>query len=123
MDDGRRVETALVGREGAIGGIVSEGRLPAYARAEVQYPGPFWRISVADLEAAKTGSGSLRHVFMHYADCLVTQIFQAAACSATHTIEQRSAKWLLAAYERTGSCTVPITQEQLGSMLGSAAAT
>ena len=28
LDDGRAVETALVGREGAMAGIVSQGRLP-----------------------------------------------------------------------------------------------
>ena len=118
MDDGRPVETALIGREGAVGGIVSQGRLPAYGRAEVQFPGPFWRIPVADLEDAKTSSLTLRYVFARYADCLFAQVFQAVACSSIHTIEQRTAKWLLAAHERTGSCTVPITQEQLGSMLG-----
>ena len=31
-EDGRDVETFLVGREGAVGGIVSEGYLPAYTR-------------------------------------------------------------------------------------------
>lgn len=41
LDDGRLIETALIGREGAAGGIVSQGRLPAYAKAEVQFPGPF----------------------------------------------------------------------------------
>src|SRR6476659_1863956 len=40
LQDGRTAETALVGREGAVGGIVSHGRLPAFARAEVQFPGP-----------------------------------------------------------------------------------
>ena len=38
--DGGNVETALVGREGAVGGIVSKGRLPAYARAVVQFGSP-----------------------------------------------------------------------------------
>src|SRR5262249_43425628 len=31
-EDGRDVETVLIGREGAVGGIVSQGRLPAYSR-------------------------------------------------------------------------------------------
>jgi hypothetical protein len=30
-EDGRDVETILVGREGAVGGIVSQGFLPAYS--------------------------------------------------------------------------------------------
>src|SRR5215831_3935388 len=30
-EDGRDVETVLIGREGAVGGIVSQGYLPAYS--------------------------------------------------------------------------------------------
>lgn len=118
LADGRGVETALIGREGAVGGIVSQGRLPAYARAMVQYPGDFLRMETSDLEAAKHQSISLRHLFARYADCVVAQIFQSVACNAAHTIEQRAAKWLIAAIDRTGNHEVPLTQEQLAAMLG-----
>lgn len=118
LEDGRAVETALVGREGAVGGIVSQGRLPAYARAEVQFPGRFLRMRSAELEAVKTRSMTLRHLFARYADCVMAQIFQAVACNAAHTIEQRTAKWLLSAMQRTGSHEVPLTQEQLANMMG-----
>ena len=37
-EDGRMVETMQVGREGAVGGIVSQGRLPAFTRIMVQAP-------------------------------------------------------------------------------------
>jgi len=40
-EDGRDVETILVGREGAVGGIVSQGYLPAYTRIMVKFGGPF----------------------------------------------------------------------------------
>jgi CRP-like cAMP-binding protein len=118
LDDGKAVETALIGREGAVGGIVSQGRLPAYARAEVQFSGQFLRMEAAALEQAKMQSLSLRHLFARYADCMVAQIFQAVACNGAHTIEQRTAKWLLAAMVRTGDHDVPLTQEQLAAMLG-----
>jgi len=118
MGDGRAIETALVGREGAIGGIVSQGRLPAYARAEVQLGGLFYRIDLRDLEEAKRQSPTLRNLFARYADCLMAQVFQSVACNAAHTIEQRTAKWLLAAIERTGAVDVALTQEQLAAMLG-----
>jgi len=118
LEDGSMVETALIGREGAAGGIVSQGRLPAYARAEVQFPGPFMRIELVKLEEAKLGSLSLRHLFARYADCLMAQIFQAVACNAVHNIEQRTAKWLISAMDRTGAPVIPLTQEQLAAMLG-----
>jgi hypothetical protein len=118
-EDGRDVETILVGREGAVGGIVSEGYLPAYTRIVVKFGGPFARIHVGKLEAAKLRSTSLRHVFARYADCMLAQIFQSTACNAIHSIEQRTAKWILAAMERTGDeNSVPLTHEQLATLLG-----
>lgn len=118
LDDGRSIETALVGREGAVGGVVSQGRLPAYARAEVQFPGAFLRMQSAALEEAKLRSPTLSHLFARYADCLMAQVFQSVACNAAHTIEQRTAKWLISAMDRTGDHEVPLTQEQLAAMLG-----
>jgi hypothetical protein len=116
--EGRDVETVLIGREGAVGGIVSLGHLPAYTRIAVQFGGPFVRLKVAALEAAKGRSPTLRNFFARYADCLLAQIFQATACNAIHTIEQRTAKWIIAAMERTGDHVVPLTQEQLAGLLG-----
>lgn len=118
LSDGQGIETVLVGREGAIGGIVSQGKLPAFARAVVQVGGSFWRIDLAELEDAKSRSPSLSHLFSRYADCLMAQIFQAVACNAAHSIEQRTAKWLLAAMDRTGRHDLTLTQEQLAAMLG-----
>lgn len=118
LADGRAIETALVGREGAVGGIVSQGRLPAFSRAEVQLGGSFFRMDLHDLEEAKSLSPTLRHLFARYADCLMAQVFQSVACNAAHSIEQRTAKWLLAAIERTGAPDLALTQEQLAAMLG-----
>ena len=117
-EDGRDVETILVGREGAVGGIVSQGYLPAYTRITVKVAGPFVRLRVAKLDAAKAKSPTLRYLFARYADCMLAQIFQSTACNAIHSIEQRTAKWILSARERTGDDLVPLTHEQLSTMLG-----
>ena len=118
LADGRAAETGLIGREGAIGGIVSEGHLPAFARAIVLFPGPFYRIALKDLTRLKRTSHSLNNLFARYSDCLLAQIFQATACNATHSIEQRTAKWALAAIDRTGDHEISLTQEQLAGLLG-----
>ncbi len=118
LTDGRSIETALIGREGAAGGIVSQGFLPAFARAEVQGAGLFMRISLHDLAKAKAVSPTLRNLFARYADCLTAQIMQSVACNAAHSIEQRAARWLLTAGELTGSEEIALTQEQMASMLG-----
>jgi hypothetical protein len=117
-EDGRDVETILVGREGAVGGIVSHGFLPAYTRITVKVGGPFARLRVSKLEAAKAQSVTLRNLFARYADCMLAQVFQSTACNAIHSIEQRTAKWIISAMERTGSDLVPLTHEQLSAMLG-----
>jgi hypothetical protein len=118
-EDGRDVETILIGREGAVGGIVSQGNLPAYTRIIVKFAGPFVRLSVSKLDAAKARSRTLSNIFARYADCMLAQIFQSTACNAIHSIEQRTAKWIISAMERTdGVDSVPLTHEQLATLLG-----
>lgn len=117
-EDGGSLETALVGCEGAVGGIVSNGRLPAYTRMVIQFEGTFYRLKLGELDQLKSSSSAMRHLFSRYADCLLAQIFQSTACNALHTIEQRTAKWLMAARARTQSDAVPLTQEQLAGLLG-----
>jgi CRP-like cAMP-binding protein len=77
------------------------------------------RLHVGKLDAAKTKSATLRNVFARYADCMLAQIFQSTACNAIHSIEQRTAKWIISAMERTeDEDAVPLTHEQLATMLG-----
>jgi CRP-like cAMP-binding protein len=118
LENGTVVETLMVGREGALGAIVSSGSTPAYARSSVMHGGYFYRLPVADLDRAKDASIEIRSLFSRYADCLMAQVFQSIACNAIHTIEQRAAKWLIAATERIGRNDISMTQEQLASMMG-----
>lgn len=117
-DDGGAVEALLVGREGAVGGIVSQGSLPAFSKILVQTEGELLALPVSVLDECKTRSRTVDNLFARYADCLMAQLFQSAACNAAHTIEQRTAKWIGAAIERSGSREVPLTQERLAGMLG-----
>lgn len=116
--DNDAVEVALVGREGAVGGIVSDGSIAAYATASVRMAGRFIRIRSQTLEQLKTESIHVRHWFSRYSDYLLAQSFQNAACNAKHTITQRTARWLVSAMDRTQSNRFELTQEQLAEMLG-----
>jgi hypothetical protein len=118
IEDGTTIETLIVGREGAVGGIVSQGNLPAFCRIMVQSGGDFMTLPITALEAAKQKSSTLEGLFARYADCLMAQVFQSTACNATHQIEQRAAKWIVAASDRTGDLEIPLTQERLSGMLG-----
>lgn len=117
-DANHLVDAALIGREGAIGGLVSTGHLPAYARAHVQFAGRFLRLPLSALAQAKAQSPTVVNWVARYSDCLVAQLFQSAACNASHTIAQRLARWLIATRQRIGRDEIIVTQEQLGEMLG-----
>ncbi|QFU16934.1 Crp/Fnr family transcriptional regulator [Microvirga thermotolerans] len=118
MQSGRAAEAATVGREGALGGIVSSGYKPAFTRAEVQIPGPALRIETSRLEDAKERSATLRDLFSRYADALLAQIIQSVACNALHSLEARCCRWLLTTQDRVNSAEIPLTQEALAEMLG-----
>jgi len=119
IDDaiGRSIEVASIGKEGAIGGIVSCGRTPAYSLAQVQVPGRALRLPLAALEDAKRRSSFISNLFCRYADYLLAQVMQSVACNAYHSVGQRSARWLLTAQDRGGD-KVELTQEVLARLLG-----
>ena len=116
--DGREVEAATIGREGALGGIVSEGHKPAFGRAVVQIGGEALAIPTSHLEAAKTGSARFGDLFSRYADALLAQMMQSVACNALHSAEERACRWLLACHDRAGDNLIQLTQESLAEMLG-----
>jgi CRP-like cAMP-binding protein len=116
--DGREVEAATIGREGALGGIVSDGHKPAFGRAIVQMGGAALAIQTSDLEAAKIGSPRFADLFSRYADALLAQMMQSVACNALHRADERCARWLLASQDRAGDDVVHLTQEALAEMLG-----
>jgi len=116
--DGDEIEVASIGREGAIGGIVSAGFKPAYGRAVVRIPGSALSIPTARLEDAKLRSPALGDLFSRYADVLLAQMMQSSACNALHSIDQRMCRWLLSPHDRANNATIRLTQETLADMLG-----
>jgi CRP-like cAMP-binding protein len=117
LDEGRSIETCHIGREGAVG-IVSSADLPAYAEAVAQHEGPVLQIDLDQLETAKAKEPRIAELFARYADCLIAQVFQSVACNAVHTIQQRAAKWIISATERSSDNLVRLTQQDLGESLG-----
>ena len=116
--DGRTVEVATIGKEGAVGGIVSGGKAPAFARAVCQIPGSALKVDLKAIEAAKTRSAHVRDLFSRYSDALLAQVMQSVACNAFHPLDARCCRWLLTAQDRAGGDDIPLTQEYLAEMLG-----
>lgn len=116
--DGREIEAATTGREGAVGGIVSAGNKPAFGRAVVTIPGEALAIPTASLEALKGSSPGFADLFSRYADSLLAQLMQSVACNALHSVEARCCRWLLSTHDRAGEAIIHLTQESLAEMLG-----
>jgi CRP-like cAMP-binding protein len=117
LTDGRSAGVASVGREGAVGGIVSCGHAPAFGDATVHVAGPALRISMKALEDAKSRSDFIANIFCRYSDYLLAQVQQSVACNTFHPIQQRAARWLLTAQDRAGD-RIELTQEALSALLG-----
>jgi hypothetical protein len=117
LGDGRTIEVASIGQEGAVGGIVSCGHSPAFARAEVIVAGPALKVPMDRLEQAKQGSAHIRNLFCRFSDYLLAQVMQSVACNAFHPIEARASRWLLTAQDRAGD-RIELTQEALAGLLG-----
>jgi hypothetical protein len=117
LQDGRAIEVASIGREGAVGGIVSCGHAPAFGDAVVQVGGPAIRVAMKALENAKSRSGFIANIFCRFSDYLLAQVQQSVACNTFHSIQQRAARWLLTAQDRAGD-RIELTQEALAGLLG-----
>jgi CRP-like cAMP-binding protein len=117
LTGGRSVEVASVGREGAVGGIVSCGHAPAFSRAIVLVPGPAYRIPLEPIEEAKRRLSFVDHIFCRFSDYLLAQVMQSVACNAFHSIPERAARWLLLAQDRAGD-RIELTQEAFAGLLG-----
>lgn len=117
LPSARSIEVASIGREGAVGGIVSCGHAPAFSRATVLVPGPALSVPMSALEAAKHHSPFIKNIFCRYSDYLLSQTMQNVACNAFHSIPQRAARWLLHAQDRAGD-RIELTQEALAGLLG-----
>src|SRR5262249_22719211 len=58
-----------------------------------------------------------RKLLMAYTRALFAQVLQSVACNATHTVEERCARWLLMTHDRAEADTFELTQEFLAVMV------
>ena len=123
MEDGRIVEVALVGNEGVAGLAAVLGQNVSAERAIVQIPNSGVRAKAAVIIDEFKRHGKLHDLFLTYANSLMRQIAQTAACNASHTVEERLSRWLLMCHDRVNSDELNLTQEFIAEMLGTRRAT
>jgi CRP-like cAMP-binding protein len=118
MHGGEGVETAIVGREGAVGLFADFGPWLASVRAIVQAPGIAEVVPLSQLRLAASQSEALRRTLLRYKETVSAQAQQTAACNALHSVEERMARWLLQLSDRIEHKELPVTQDTLSQMLG-----
>lgn len=118
MEDGASSEVGMIGAEGLIGAPALLGGTVSAQHVVVQVAGSAQRISVAACRAVSDGNERIRAILLRFVDALLNRSAQIGGCNRLHSVEQRTARWLLMAGDRIGSDIVPLTQEFLAAMLG-----
>ena len=119
MEDGGTVEVGTVGNEGLVGTPVFLGVDASPTRVLAQVPGRSLRMAVSDFrkEIAEVDA-VLYWRIARYQQALLNQVAQSVACNHLHSIDMRTARWLLMTHDRVGEDEFPLTQEFLSQMLG-----
>ena len=115
--NGRRIQAALVGREGVVGAAALVGARVGN-RAVVQIEGNAWSASVDDIARQLAANPGLRNRLEEAVNGLVMQLSRTLLATGHATIEQRVARFLLMATERINATDVPITHGMLADTLG-----
>lgn len=118
MENGAAIESATIGREGALGLMAAVAPRQSLSRAIVQAPGSALRVAAGPLHEVWTRSPALRDLVDRHSEALFGHAIQSVACNALHAVEARFSRWLLSCHDRIDSNTVNLTQEFLADMLG-----
>ncbi|HUN95760.1 MAG TPA: Crp/Fnr family transcriptional regulator [Bradyrhizobium sp.] len=118
MPNGQTVSTAVIGNDGATGLIAALGDFRSPTTAVVRVAGTALQIAPARFQAALSRSGALRYSVQTFTQALLAQFQNVAACNALHSVEARTARWLLQIRDRSEGDFLPLTQEALSELLG-----
>lgn len=114
----RQAEAGLIGREGMTGLAVLHGLDRTPHDTFVQSEGRAQCIATADLQEAMRTSSSLQATLLRFAHVYTIMMAHTALANARGTLEERLARWLLMAQDRSGSDELCLTHEFLSLMLG-----
>ena len=119
LESGDSAEVGLVGREGMVGLPLLLGADTSPFEAMVQSGEvTALRLPADAFQTALERSVALRTLLLRYALFFSVQVAQTAACNGRHQIEQRLARWMLMAHDRSDGASFPMTHEFLSMMLG-----
>lgn len=114
---GLRTEVAMVGREGCMGIDVVLGSADASFDVFMQSNGTAHALPVAVLARLCDAHPSLRHVLLDFVHVLLIEVSHTAIASASLSLRQRLARWLLMSHDRVDGDEMPMTHEFLSLLL------
>jgi CRP-like cAMP-binding protein len=119
LDDGRMVEIAVTGKEGAIGlsSIFSDSHF-AQNCTQVSQAGSAQRIDAVAFEKLLRQNEKIRTGLSHFVEIYIRQISQKAICNMYHSVKERLCTWLLMVQDRCGRKILNLTHEQIARTLG-----
>jgi CRP-like cAMP-binding protein len=118
MSDGATAEVGLIGREGMAGSFHLLGPAEVSTGCFVQLTATALRMSFSDLASIFRTNEEIRDRILEFVQEQAIGLSQIAGCHRLHEAEERLARWLLMARDRTQSDVLEFTQEFLGMMLG-----
>src|SRR5215472_14495328 len=118
MEDGASSEVGMVGSEGVVGVSALLGGRVSAQHVVMQLPGRGHHIAAKRCKSVFDQSPQVRRVVLRFTEDLLNLSAQTAGCNRLHSVEQRSARWLLMASDRIGCNVLRLTQEFLAAMLG-----
>lgn len=119
LRDGATAEVGVIGGEGMVGVTLLMGDGSSSSRIVVQGAGTAMRLPAAALQRHVQQPGGIAlQVMLRYAQALMAQLCQIAACNRHHTIEQQLCRWMLLSIDRLGGQELAMTQEVIAGMLG-----
>lgn len=118
LNNGDGGEVAIVGNEGIVGVSLMVDSQSTPTRAVVQSPGEAWAMRASLLTHEFQQGGEFALQVLRYTQALIAQMAQVTLCTRRHRVEQQVCRWLLFAFDRSGSDELLVTHEAIAGALG-----
>jgi len=118
LEDGRMVEVAMTGREGAVGIASLFYKDPVPNCVQVMQAGTVLRVESKRLRELTRAFPELPKLLYASLRRYIRQISQKAVCNLYHSIEARFCTWLLMVNDRSDRDVLRLTHEQIARTLG-----
>lgn len=118
LEDGRMVEVAIIGREGAIGLSKLFCSTPIPNCVQVTQVGRVIRLCLTEARRLIRQKPETAFHFYPYVDTYIRQISQKTICNLYHSVKARFCTWLLMVRDRCDGPVLHLTHEQIARTLG-----